>query len=180
MKKLIIKNLDKTVYVFDESLSVFGHGVKLREAFDDFEKNMATHSELINKLELETQTQQVINEQDLGSTRKSIRGRILDGACFSIGLSVTFGVLLGGLVLVLGPIVTKQAKNMIHDSEFVLKSAFYDSLDGGDSPRCYRCVVQAVLRSIAQDLENATPEEKKQLEKDIATISEYYQGDVID
>lgn len=180
MRKLVIKNLNKTVYVFDESLSVFGRGVNLREAFGDFEKNMAAHSELINELELETQTSQVTNEKDFKFNRYSVRGRILDGACFSIGLSVTFGVLLVGLVLILGPIVTKQAKTMLYDSEFLLKSAFYDSLDGGDSPRCYRCVVQAVLRSIAQDLENATPEEKKQLEKDIATISRYYHSDVAD
>ena len=180
MKKLVIKNLNKTVYIFDESLSFFGRGVNLNEAFDDFEKNMAVHSELINELELETKTQQLINEKDLRSARYSIRNRILDGACFSIGLSATFGVLMLGLVLILGPIVTKQAKNMIHDSEFVLKSAFYDSLAGGDSPRCYRCVVQAVIRSIAQDLENATPEEQKQMEKDIAVISRYYQGDVVD
>jgi len=174
MKKIIVKRLNDVIYVFDERLGLFGKGATLDEAFDALTEADSAQKELMNELDLEHKVGDLapINLSDLQSNSK----RFLDGVFFSFGFASVLGVMmiLGSLFLI--PKITNEARNLISNSEFVLKSAFYDSMDGGGAPRCYRCIVQAVARSLAQDLQNASPEEKAQLERDITIISEYYRS----
>lgn len=186
MKKVVIKRADDTVYVFDEDLGVYGKGSNLDEAFDAFTRNQGAHDTLIETLDLAS------NESDEGRVasdsdrRHSVLGRVLDGMFFAAGFSFAFASFVLVAALSVAPILKNQAGDIksligeaISSTEFDLKAVFYDTL-GGDAPRCYRCVIQAVARSVAQDLENASPEERMQLEQDIATISRYYRGEAVD